>query len=385
LTYQGVAVPSPFTGYTFNWSSGQTTATATALAAGTYTLTVTKTDVGCASDPVDVDVVDNFFIPVIALTPTNQTSCDPGNPNGMIAATIDETTIGGGASVTAGYTFAWEENGNPFTSPGNTAGTGATLNSLVGNLFYSVTVTRAATGCVNTASVFLPETITNPIVAAAVASDVTRCDTPNGAILANVGGNQAGYTFFWLNETGTNQTADNAVVVANADATIIDDGNYTGLIPGYYTVVARDNNTSCLSQPVTRTVIDATINSNITITLGPTFPASCAANNGQMSATVSGGVGPFDLFWHNGGPVNSDINFFTNPPQFNAPNDVPFQTDLGTTSSNLNNLESRLYTLIVRDAGNGCGNYETVFLPFNDGHDIITNILPATNCTAVNG
>lgn len=385
LNYQGAAVPAPFAGYTFNWSSGQTTATATALAAGTYTLTVTKTDVGCASDPANIDVVDNFFIPVIALTTTNQTSCDPGNPNGVLAATINETTIGGGAAVTAGYTFAWNENGNPFTLPGNAAGTGATLNNLIGNLFYSVTVTRTATGCVNTASAFLPETITNPIVAAAVSSDVTRCDTPNGAIVANVGGSQTGYTFFWLNETGTNQTADNAVVIANANATIVNDGNYTGLIPGYYTVVARDNNTACLSQPITRTVIDATVNSTITVTLGPTFPASCAANDGQMSATVSGGVGPFDLFWHFGGPVNNNINFFTNPPQFNAPNDVPFQTDLSTTSSNLNNLESRLYTLVVRDIGNGCGNYETVFLPFNDGHDIDTNILPATNCTAVNG
>src|SRR5690606_8296793 len=101
LTYPGVAVASPVTGYTFNWSSGQTTSTATALAAGTYTLTVTKSDVGCASDPVDVDVVDDFYLPVISLTPTNQTSCDPGNPNGVIAATIDETTIGGGAAVTA--------------------------------------------------------------------------------------------------------------------------------------------------------------------------------------------------------------------------------------------------------------------------------------------
>ncbi|WKZ59083.1 MAG: gliding motility-associated C-terminal domain-containing protein [Cyclobacteriaceae bacterium] len=385
LTYQGAAVASPFTGYTFNWSSGQTTSTATALAAGAYTLTVTKTDVGCTSDPVNVDVANDFYIPVISLTPTNQTSCDPGNPNGVIAATIDETSIGGGAVVTAGYTFTWEENGNPFTTPGNAAGTGATVNNLVGDLFYSVVVTRSATGCVNTASVFLPETITNPIVAAAVSSDVTRCDTPNGAIQANVGGNQNGFTFFWLNETGTNQTADNALVIANADATIVDDGNYTGLIPGYYTVVARDNNTSCLSQPITRTVIDATVLSTITVTLGPTFPASCAANNGQMSATVSGGVGPFDLFWHVGGPSNSDINFFNNPPQFTPPNDVPFQTDLSTTSSNLNNLESRLYTLVVRDVGNGCGNYETVFLPFNDGHDINTNITPATNCTAVNG
>src|SRR5690606_10847370 len=192
-----------------------------------------------------------------------------------------------------------------------------------------------------------------------------------------VGGAQNGFTFFWLNETGTNQTADNALVIANADATIVDDGNYTGLIPGYYTVVARNNSTSCSSQPITRTVIDATVQTNINITID-NRPSDCAVADGAMTASVTGGVGPFALSWFRGGPTNSDINFFNNPPVFNPPASF-------ASTANVTGLESQLYTLVVQDNGNGCGNYQPIFLPFIDAHQIDARATEATNCTAVNG
>ncbi len=380
LTYQGSAVSAPFTGYTFSWSNGATTPGINSLATGAYTLQVTKTDVGCQSDPVDVTVNDNTFIPPLSIALTNQTSCNSLTPNGSLSVAVDETGIGGSNNTTTGYTFAWIDNSNPFTSPGTPAGAGVTISNLPGNRYYSVTATRTGTGCTNTESVFLPELITNPIVAAAISSDVTRCDLPNGAMQANVSGLQVGYTFFWLNETGTNQTADKNFVINNANLTTVDNGNYTNLIPGYYTVVARDNATQCDSDPVTRIVLDNIQQSTITISPGPVLPSTCGASDGQLSATVSGGVGPFNLFWHNGGPINSDINFFNNPPQFTPPDDVPFATVNNANSSALTNLQSRLYTLIVRDNGNGCGNYQSIFLPFIDAHTISATVIPSADC-----
>ncbi|MFZ2905802.1 MAG: gliding motility-associated C-terminal domain-containing protein [Cyclobacteriaceae bacterium] len=379
LVDRGVNVPSPFTGYTFAWETGATTFTLGSRVAGNYSLKVRSNATGCESDSASVDVNENFFIPPVTIAATNQTSCDNLNPNGILAATIDETAIGGGAAVTAGYTFSWENNGNPFSSPGAAAGATATINNLAGNLFYSVLVRRTATGCENTESVFLPEVITFPIVTAAVGNNVTRCDVPNGSVIANVSGAQVGYTFFWLNEVGSSQTGNPNTVISNADATIVDNGTYPNLVPGYYTVVARDNNTSCISQPVTREVQDATIQTTLTITPGPVFPSTCGASDGQMSATVAGGVGPFTMFWHFTGPINDSINFYNNPPQFTPPNDVPFTTIAGAVS-NLTNLESRLYTLVVRDNGNGCGNYQSVFLPFINAHTISTNLTPSTIC-----
>jgi hypothetical protein len=390
VTYKSAPVAAPYTGYSFQWSTGGTTSSIVNQPAGQYTLVVTKADVGCASLPVNIDINNNLFIPGIDIAAVNQTSCDGNNPNGMLTATIDETAIGGTTGVNSGYSFIWRNNGAgpALTLPGatvaNNTGVAGNINKLPGNLYYTVSVERTATGCLNEKSVFLPEVIVYPIVVAAATSPVTRCDSPNGVVEANVGGIESGYTFHWLNETGTSHTALNTDVVANATASIIDDGRYNSLKPGYYTVVAQDNVTTCLSQPTTREVTDATLQTSINFTLGPNFPSTCGTLDGEMSATVTGGSGgTLDLMWHYGGVINSDINFFDNPPQFQAPDDIPFLTAAGLSTpanSVVNNLASRLYTLVVRDNGNGCGNYETVFLPFQDAHEILETLTPSTIC-----
>ncbi|MEJ7646085.1 MAG: gliding motility-associated C-terminal domain-containing protein [Chryseolinea sp.] len=389
VTYKAAAVASPYTGYSFAWSNSGTTASLSQLAAGIYTLKVTKDDVGCTSVPVAIEVHDNLFIPPVNVALVNQTSCDLTAPNGTLTATIDETGIGGGAVVNTGYSFVWRGNGaGPvLTLPGSTVttttGTNGQINKLPGNLYYTVEVQRALTGCVNTESVFLPEVIVYPIVVASSTSPVTRCDTPNGLVAANVGGIELGYTFYWMNEVGVTQTTLNTTVVTNADNTGVDNGQYPNLSPGNYTVVAKNNLTSCLSQPATRQVNDATVQTNISITLGPSLPSTCGTFDGELSATVTGGVGTLDLLWHYGGPVNDSINFYNNPPQFTVPNDVPFSSVNGAASpaaSALINLESRLYTLVVKDNGNGCGSYETAFLPFLDSHDIAEIVTPSSIC-----
>ena len=81
--------------------------------------------------------------------------------------------------------------------------------------------------------------------------------------------------------------------------------------------------------------------------------------------------------------MNDSINFFNNPPEFDPPDDVPFTTVSNATvpaASHIINLESRLYTLVVHDDGNGCGNYETIFLPFQDAHEITETLTPSTIC-----
>ena len=390
LVFNGSPIVSPYTGFSFNWSTGATTPSLTQQPAGNYTLEATKVDVGCISAPVNIEIHDNLFIPPVNIASIDQTSCDVNNPNGMLTATIDETLIGGGSGVNTGYTFIWRNNGSgpvltiPGTTVTTTTATNGQVNKLPGDRYYTVQVTRGLTGCVNTETVFLPEVIVYPIVVAANTNPVTRCDTPNGAMAANVGGTETGYTFYWVNEVGQTQTTLNTTVVASADATVVNDGDYSNLIPGYYTVVAKDNVTTCLSQPVTREVIDAIQLTTINVTLGPGLPSTCGAFDGEMTGNVTGGSGgTVDLLWHYGGPINDSINFFNNPPEFTPPNDVPFNTVSGAAvpaASYITNLESRLYTLVVHDNGNGCGNYETIFLPFQDAHEITETLTPSTIC-----
>ncbi len=376
--YSGTVLPSH--------SPAQTTiSTITSLVAAFYSGTVTIDEIGCTSDIVSVEVKDDFFTPPITITPINQTSCDDLNPNGMLTATIDESSFGGSGveNLASKYTFSWFNQGNPIVNPGTpvttTTAKNGQVNRLEGNLFYNLNVVRLATGCTNTQSIFLPEVITYPVVAAAVSSDVTRCDTPDGEVNADVGGVQNGYTFFWLNEKGLNQTTLSADVITNADVFNLDNGDYSSLIPGVYTVVAQDNLTSCISQPISRTVADNTNKTTIAIAID-VRPADCAVGGGEMTATLTGGDGPtYDYSWFRGGPLNDSINFFNNPPVFNplTPFDVVFGAGL---VDQITGLSSNLYTLVIKDNGNGCGNYRTIFLPFSNSHVITPVLTPSTIC-----
>src|SRR5690606_17348984 len=116
----------------------------------------------------------------IAVTP--QTACV--GDNGILAATVDETSIGGGAGVNSDYDFDWFQGnsagGTPVTT---TTPTNGEVNQLPGNLMYTVRVTSNATGCRNTSSVLLPENITHP-APSIVAVDQTECAPANGELIA---------------------------------------------------------------------------------------------------------------------------------------------------------------------------------------------------------
>lgn len=388
LTYDGAAIASPYAGYSFKWSNGATTSSLTQQDEGSFTLEVTKDDVGCTSAPMPVEIEDKLFIPVIDIGDVNQTSCDTNNPNGQLTATIDETTNYGGATgINSGYTLTWTNNGaGPVLNlPGSPVTTttlvNGQVNKLQGNLYYTITAKRDSTGCQNTETIFLPEILTYPVVVATSTNPVTRCDTPNGAVSSNVGGTETGYTFFWMNEVGATQTTDADVVMANANQALSNDGDYINLRPGNYTVVARDNFTSCVSQPVTQPVADNTLQSTVDILPALATPAVCGVNSGKLQADILGGVGPgFDVYWYRGGPVNS-VDFYNNPKS-SFPNDSLFQTELNNIAgfTIADNLYSALYSVLVIDKGNGCGDYDTRFLPFADPHIIDESITNSTLC-----
>jgi hypothetical protein len=235
LTYDGATVSSPYTGYSFQWAgdANETTTSLTQIKEGSFTLTVTN-DLGCPSAPMPVEIKDKPFIPVIDIDPINQTSCNTSTPNGMLTATIDETTNNGGGApgVNTGYVFTWANNGagpalnTPGSSVTTTTVVNGQVNKLLGNLYYTVSVKRDSTGCQNTETIFLPEILTYPVVVATSTNPVTRCDTPNGAVSSNVGGTETGYTFFWMNEVGATQTTDADVVMANTNQALSEEGDY---------------------------------------------------------------------------------------------------------------------------------------------------------------
>jgi len=416
ITYKGL--PEGLGGYTFSWLHGESNSTAAGLKAGTYELKVTRIDVGCVSDPVQVDVVDNLYIPIINIDISNQTSCDGLNPNGLLSASLNETSIGGSSTATLGYTYMWTKNGSPFNPVGPTMGTTSSINSQPGNLYYTVSVERTATRCINSKSVFLPERIKLPRLEL-VATDIIDCNT-HGFVTAKI--------FIDKNNDGdSNDASDELTVAEYADYSItwFQGSSTSGILlsgtsrvlnelgagiplpAGNYTAVATSNVTKCKTADITDVVngpgplfnIDLEINNR---------PASCADSDGVITAfvNVGGGVpapfGDFVFQWFQGNPTNGlaspTPSFYTSPSvQFiqpplvvdpNSISGVPFpgspspQAPTGVnTGPTLFGRTSGTYSVVVQRKSDGCKEFKTVFLPFLQEPVIILARIKPDECS----
>ena len=284
VSYRGNPVASPYAGFTFTWAAGGTVGPApgdtyTKLPAGTYTVTATNTADLCTSNPVQVTIADNLFLPPVDVVDVDQTSCDPLTPNGSLTATIDETAIGGATGVTAGYAFTWVDDVTLGSTNSNQ------ILNLKGDQTYTITAVRNLTGCTTVQSIYLNETITTPVVSVNV-TDMTTCVPPNGSLSATVLPVST-YDFFWYND---NDAIDENAVITNAATNGFIDLNkaaslYSGLAFGEYTVVARDIVTKCISQQLIKAVADASPPIN-PVAANTVIPVDCAVAGG----TLDGGI-----------------------------------------------------------------------------------------------
>lgn len=260
--------------YTYSWApTGGNSATATGLAAGTYTVTVTDA-VGCITTQ-QVTITQPGALTASASS-TNVT-CGGGS-NGTATA-----TPGGG---TPGYTYAWAPSGgNAATATGLTAGT------------YTVTVTDA-NGCTTTQQTTITEP--TPVTASSTNSNVS-CNGANDATAGVIAsGGTPGYTYAWAPSGGTAATA-------------------SGLGAGTYTVTITDANSCSTTQQITITQPTALSVSSSGVA------ASCAGNDGSITATPNGGTPGYSYSW--------------------APS--------GGNAATASGLSAGTYTVTVTDA-NGC-------------------------------
>jgi gliding motility-associated-like protein len=234
--------------YSYAWTPNvSTSSTVTNASPGTYVVTVTDAN-GCTL--VDSAAVTQPAAAVSVAAIVTDITCNNAT-NGSISVQVS-----GG---TGSYTYSW--TGSPATTPtisGLSAGT------------YTVTVTDA-NGCNGTAS----GTITNPaaITSTTTGTDVTCAGAADGtATVATVSGGTGSYTYLWTNFAAT-QTI-------------------SGLSGGLYRVIITDAN-GCqhrdsvfVSEPQPVVVTLATSNVN------------CAgANNGSITANVTGGTGAYSYAW----------------------------------------------------------------------------------------
>ena len=260
--------------YTYAWSNGVTTAANSGVMAGTYTVTVTDangcTDVNSTSVTEPVAIVANSTV-------NGNVSC-----HGLSDGSAMASATGG----TGTYTYLWSTGATTSSATMLAAGT------------YTATITDA-NGCTATAS----STITEPTALAASAS-VTNHVSCNGladgvATVSATGGTGA-YTYLWSNAA---TTATNSSLAA-----------------GTYTVTVTDANgctstgSAVISEPavlMASTAVDSNVSCN-------------GFSDGGMTASVTGGTGPYTYSWNN-----------------------------AATSASITGVMAATYTVTITDA-NGC-------------------------------
>ncbi|MGZ4081664.1 MAG: T9SS type B sorting domain-containing protein, partial [Bacteroidia bacterium] len=182
--------------YSYQWSSGQTSAMVTNFPTGSYTVVVTDAN-GC-KDSASVSI-GNIPGPTSTVVQTTSVTCYNGN-NGV--ATVFST--GGTGSIN----YTWS-NGT----------TGAKDSNLVAGITYTVVTTDGA-GCTFTSTVAIagPTQITLTVTSTTVSCNGGN----NGTATATAGGGFTPYIYTWSN--------------AQTGATA------TGLTAGNYTVSVTDGN-----------------------------------------------------------------------------------------------------------------------------------------------
>ena len=331
--------------YTYNWYNGinltpdpmapDYTGTVNNAASGDYTLLVID-DYDCM-DTTTVNVAHNAVYPVLAATDTDQSNCDPANPNGQLSANV------GGA--TAPYRFNMFTGSSTNGADELTGSPAPVVGSLTAGL-YTVMVTDTATGCTDTTEVTINDNLVYPTVTASMIAPQSNCTAGilDGEVGALVGGTAVGYTFFWFD--GVTFPADTAAVDFIG-------ANYSSLAAGSYTVVAMDDATKCIGDTATAEVTDVTTLPNITTSPTPNTACDTSAYNGVLSADVGGLIEPvYSFVWFEGQSIN--------------PAD-----SIGNTST-MNNMAPGIYTVLATNGTTGCADTAEVSIDDTPLYPVIT-------------
>lgn len=240
------AVPSGGPGYTYSWSSGQSTQDLSAIPAGTYEITVSAGGT-CTNTAVYV-VADDAGSPSIAES-INQALC--GQSSGSI-----NISINGGTSP---YTYLWSN-----------ASTDEDLSDIpAGN--YAVTVV-AANGCQVTESFTVIDGVITPTLSG-IPQPNTACVGPNGSVNLSISPSSLNYTIQWSNGA-TTQNLDN-------------------LTAGTYTVVVNGGGACTASA-----VYNVANNTTGVVVSGTDVDILCFGDNtGAINLNASGGTQPFTYNW----------------------------------------------------------------------------------------
>ena len=245
-------------GYQYAWSTGDTTSMIDSLAIGTYTLTVTDT-FSCSS--IDTITVNQPSLFTYTVTSVEDVKCYNGS-DGM--ATYN---VGGGVG---GYTYAWTDSTNTWTS------TGKDLQFAPIGTYYVSALDSNGCEILDTVRIEQP----NELVLTLDSTKNLDCyQSGDGAVWATVVGG-----------IGGNEYRLNGATVADVDV--------AQLSAGFYTLTVEDDNGCMDSVSFTLTEPQLLTATNYTSQYVGGYQISCNGNtDGFIQVDVNGGTIPYTYAW----------------------------------------------------------------------------------------
>jgi hypothetical protein len=274
--------------YLFDWYNG-TTATGTPVYAnqkqittaplGTYTVKATVPDPAfgfCPSFPATISVEDARVYPVpITEQIAPLTFCEPSKANGVARVSV--------AGEVRGYNFDWYEGA--ITTP--IIYSGAEAQGLKAVL-YTAKATDIESGCFGTKTITIEDKQrVTPPPTVLVLSDRTNCVLPDGELSASVKGEVQGYTFRWSD-------GRTAKVKPDYDKSEF----YRNLDVGFYTTVAVEDISGCISAPAVTEIKLAQVLPDFDV---ETKPTNCEQNIGEAKYIPLNDVLISSITWDIGG------------------------------------------------------------------------------------
>ncbi|MFT5261911.1 MAG: hypothetical protein ACI8YQ_000638 [Polaribacter sp.] len=241
--------------YNYAWSTGGTNSSISNLSNGNYNLTITD-GMGCSAN--FVYILDEPAV-LTAATQASFIDC-----NGTASGSVNTITQGG----TSPYSYSWS-NGETTDS----------ITNVMANT-YTVTISDANNcSSVETATVFQNTAVTN-----SVNQINLDCNSNNtGSISINTTGGSGSYTYLW------------------------DDGQTTAqlnnLAAETYNLTVTDNNNCTSTESIIITAPPA-----MEVSMIQSDVSCFGANQGNLIANPSGGVGPYSFSWNTGATTNETTN-----------------------------------------------------------------------------
>ncbi len=284
------------------------------IGADTYFVVATRVTngpgLGCSSPPFKVDIQNKQILPIVAITPFANTSCDPTFFEGEVKVKVTDASVNLPFIPTPFvYNYNWTISATPAaisgiiagTNDGDETGTDGDGDNPKGlkDGDYTVAVTNTQTGCTSTGSTTIFRNSTPVFTQLVIPTDQVLCN-PDGQLLVN--------EVKVIDRTGTvqsNLTGDFPIsdfvfsydrttigntILSNSPSVLLNNVNYNTIgFDSYYVVATRMTGgpgRTCSSAPYKVDIRDKRLLPKLSYTTVANSSCSILKPNGEVNATA---------------------------------------------------------------------------------------------------